>query len=68
MGFKLGDIIVLEGNGQYSDGVECTVTEISNEGEILKAKAIVADPKLAKIGFLIEGDDYIIQQWDWSNN
>jgi hypothetical protein len=67
MSIQIGDIIVMPGTGDFADGVECVVTEIT-DGRITKAKAIIPDERLSKMGFLIEGDDYIIVEWRWSEN
>lgn len=64
---QVGDIIILEGTGDFANGIECIVTE-TKDGRVTKAKAVHPDERLAKLGFLIEGDDYIIQEWNWSEN
>lgn len=64
---QIGDTFYIEGTGDFADGIECIVMEME-DGRITKAKAAYPDPRLAKIGFLQEGDDYIIVEWNWSNN
>ncbi len=59
---------MLEGTGIFADGIEMIVMEISDDGRILKAKAAVPDERLIKYGFIIEGEDYIIVEWAWSEN
>lgn len=64
---KIGYHFFIDGSGDFADGIECIVMEME-EGRITKAKAAHADERLLKIGFLIEVDNYIIQEWNWSNN
>lgn len=65
---KPGDIFILESSGYFSPGIECIVMEVDEVGGVTKAKAAIPDPMLATIGFLQEGDDYVIIEWKWSNN
>ena len=65
---NIGDTFLIEGTGCFSEGIECIVMEVGDDGRILKAKAAVPDERLARLGFLIEGEDYIIVEWKWSNN
>lgn len=58
---------MIEATGDFAPGIECVVLQVE-DGRITKAKALIPDPRLAKIGFLMEGDDYIIQEWNWSEN
>lgn len=69
MGYIVGDIIILEATGELSPGVECIVMEISPEdGRVTKMKATIPDERLAKLGFIIEGEDYIVIEWHYSSN
>lgn len=68
MAKKVGDIIFLVATGDFAPGIECVVEEVDNEGRILKAKSLVRDERLAKLGFILEGEDYIVVQWNWSEN
>lgn len=67
-GRKVGDIITLEATGDFAPGIKCIVEEVDESGLILRARALIRDERLAKMGFLMEGDDYIAVQWNWSNN
>lgn len=64
---NIGDLIIIGGTGDFAEGIECIVTEVEN-GRITKAKAVVPDERLGRIGFLKEGDDYVIVEWSWSEN
>ncbi len=64
---NIGDIIVIGGTGDFAEGIECIVTEVK-DGRTVKAKAVNPDERLGKIGFLKEGDDYVIVEWNWSEN
>lgn len=66
---NVGDTFFLLGSGCFAGGVECVIMEVSeDDGRVLKAKAVYPDVRLLKAGFLIEGENYIIQEWKWSNN
>ena len=64
---KVGDKFYLEATGDFAPGIECIIMELK-EGRITKAKSVVRDDRLLKHGFIIEGDDYIIVEWQWSEN
>lgn len=64
---QIGDKFYIEATGEFAPGIECIIMEME-EGRITKAKAAVPDDRLLKHGFLIEGDDYIILEWKWSEN
>lgn len=66
---QVGDIFTIEGTGDFASGIECIVMEISpDDGRILKAKAAIPDERLGKVGFIKEGEDYVITEWRWSEN
>ena len=54
------DILFLE----YTDGstLECIIMEVCPE--VTKLKAAVPDESLGKIGFFLEGDDYVVMEMD----
>jgi len=62
------DTFFIDGSGYFEGGIECIIMDIGDDGRILKAKAAIPDERLLKAGFLIEGENYIIQEWSWSNN
>ena len=64
---KVGDTFYLEATGEFAPGIECIILEMEN-GRITKAKAAIPEERLLKAGFLIEGEDYIIVEWNWSEN
>lgn len=64
---EIGDLIIIGGSGDFAAGIECIVTEMQ-DGRITKAKAVIPDPRLARIGFLEEHGDYVIVEWNWSEN
>lgn len=64
---QVGDIFNLEATGEFAPGIECIILEIEDD-RITKAKAAIPDERLLKHGFLIEGDEYIIVEWRWSEN
>lgn len=66
---KVGDLFTLMGTGEFSQGVDCIIMELSPEdGRIIKARAVVPDERLGRMGFILEGDDYVIAEWRWSEN
>lgn len=64
---RVGDAFFIEATGYLAPGIECIIMEMK-DGRITKAKAVLPDARLLKHGFLIEGDDYIIVEWKWSEN
>lgn len=64
---KVGDTFYLEATGVFAPGIECIILEME-AGRITKAKAANADERLLKHGFLVEGEDYVIIEWKWSEN
>lgn len=65
---KVGDIITIEATGDFAPGIKCEVLEVSPEGRILKMKSLIKDERLLRMGFLIEGEDYVAIEWNWSEN
>ena len=68
---KVGDTITLIAapSSKFYPGIQLEVTEVApDDGRVLKAKAIVPDERLGKLGFLKEGNDYIIVEWDLCYN
>lgn len=65
---KVGDTFIIPGSGVFEGGVVCIILELSRDGRIVKAKAAVPDARLARVGFIIEGEDFVLQEWHWSNN
>ncbi len=64
-----GDIINVEATGVFAPGIECIVMEVHPEdGRIIKMKAAIPDEQLAKVGFLIEGEDWVVFEWHYSPN
>lgn len=65
----IGDIVMLDGTGCFANGIECIVMEVSpKDGRITKMKAAIPDERLAKVGFIIEGEDYVVFEWNCSPN
>lgn len=64
---NIGDTFLIEATGEFAPGIECIVMEVE-EGRVKKAKAAIPDERLAKVGFIIEGEDYVIVEWEWSPN
>lgn len=64
---QVGDTFMIEATGEFTPGIKCEILEM-REGRIVKARAVVPDERLLRAGFLIEGDDYIIIEWQWSEN
>jgi hypothetical protein len=64
---QVGDKFNIEATGDFAPGIECIIMEIE-DGRITKAKAANPDQRLLKHGFLLEGEDYIIVEWKWSQN
>lgn len=69
MPHQVGDIIFLEATGCFAPGIECIVMEVSEQdGRVTKMKAAIADDRLARMGFILEGEDYVAIEWDYSPN
>jgi hypothetical protein len=65
---KPGDIIILEGTGDFAN-FECIVMEVDPvDGRVTKMKAAVPDDRLGKMGFILEGNDWVTVEWDYSCN
>lgn len=66
---NVGDIIKVEATGCFAPYIECEVLEVSPEdGRITKMKALIRDERLARLGFIIEGEDYVVVEWNYSPN
>ena len=66
---KVGDIIRLEGTGDFSDGIECLVLEVNpDDGRVTKMKALIQDDRLGRMGFIFEGEDWVAVEWDFNPN
>ena len=68
---KVGDTITLltSPESKFYPGLELVVIEVApDDGRVLRAKAIVPDERLGRLGFLKEGSDYIIVEWDFCYN
>jgi hypothetical protein len=66
---KPGDIIHLQGSGDFAEGIECIVMEVDSiDGRVTKMKAAIPDDRLGKMGFICEGDDWVAVEWDYSLN
>ncbi len=69
MSHKVGDIIKLEAGGDFAPCIRCEVLEVDPEdGRVIKMKSLVRDMRLAKMGFIIEGEDFVAVEWDFSAN
>lgn len=64
---NIGDLIEIEATDVFAPGIECIITEMS-DGRITKAKVVHPDDRMATMGFIKEGDDYFIVEWEWSSN
>jgi hypothetical protein len=63
-----GDIIILEGTGDFAN-TECIVMEVDPvDGRVTKMKAAVPDDRLGKMGFILEGEDWVAVEWDYYPN
>ena len=66
---NVGDIVFLEATGDFYPGIECIVMKVApDDGRIVKMKAVVPDERLSRLGFIIEGDDYVAVEWDYYPN
>lgn len=64
-----GDIIHLQGSGDFADGIDCIVMEVdSKDGRVTKMKAAIPDDRLGKMGFICEGEDWVAVEWDFYPN
>lgn len=65
---QVGDIIILEGTGDFA-GMECIVMEVDPvDGRITKMKAVVPDDRLGRMGFILEGEYWVAVEWDFYQN
>lgn len=63
-----GDIITLDGTGDFA-GMEFIVMEVDPvDGRVTKMKAVVPDDRLGKMGFILEGEDWVAVEWDFCPN
>lgn len=73
MGHSIGDIIILDGSGVFSEGLKCEVMEVHpDDGRVLKMKAIDA-PDWVKLvlwrkGFLKEDNEAVAVEWPITQN
>lgn len=66
---KVGDIVEIEATGDFYPCIECIVLAVSqDDGRVTKMKAVIPDERLAKLGFIIEGEDYVAVEWDYYPN
>lgn len=66
---KPGDIIMLEGTGDFAAGIRCEVLEVSSDdGRITKMKALINDERLGRMGFILENEDWVAVEWNWHQN
>lgn len=66
---KPGDIIILEGSGDFANGLECIVMDVDPiDGRVTKMKAAIPDDRLGKMGFILEGEDWVAVEWDYNPN
>lgn len=64
-----GDIIMLEGSGDFTNGLECIVMEVDPvDGRVTKMKAAIPDDRLGRMGFILEGEDWVAVEWDYYPN
>lgn len=64
-----GDIIHLDGSGDFAEGLTCIVMEVDPiDGRVTKMKAAIPDDRLGKMGFILEGEDWIAVEWLYSPN
>lgn len=63
-----GDIIILEGTGDFAN-MECIVMEVDPiDGRVTKMKAAIPDDRLGRMGFILEGEDWVAIEWDFYPN
>jgi len=63
-----GDIIILEGTGDFAN-LECIVMEVDPvNGRVTKMKAATPDDRLGRMGFILEGEDWVAVEWDFYPN
>lgn len=63
-----GDIITIQGTGDFAN-FECIVMEVDPvDGRVTKMKAAVPDDRLGKMGFILEGEDWVAVEWDYNAN
>lgn len=64
-----GDLIHLQGTGDFADGIDCIVMEVDPiDGRVTKMKAVMPDDRLGKMGFILEGEDWVAVEWDFCPN
>lgn len=67
--YNVGDLIMLQGTGDFYPGVECIVIEVSPDKKYpTKIKAVFPDERLCKHGFIEEDGEYYAIEWQWSPN
>lgn len=64
-----GDIILLKGIGDFADGIACEVLEVDPiDGRVVKMKALIHDDRLGRMGFILEGEDWVAVEWEFCPN
>lgn len=63
-----GDIVTFEGTGDFTN-FDCIVMEVDPvDRRITKMKAAIPDDRLGKMGFILEGEDWVAIEWDFYPN
>jgi hypothetical protein len=66
---KVGDIIRLEATGDFAPYIECIILKVApDDGRVTKMKAVIRDERLARMGFILDGEDYVATEWDITPN
>jgi len=62
---RVGDIVHIEATGLFAPHIACVVLKLSpDDGRVTKMKAVIKDERLAKVGFILEGEDWVVFEWD----
>lgn len=66
---QVGDIVFIEATGDFYPGIECIVMEVApDDGRVTKMKSVIQDERLPRLGFMIKGEDYVVVEWQYSQN
>ena len=62
--YNIGDIFKISTGDGEDDYIECIVMDLTRGGWPNKLKAVVKEEWMLTKGFFIEGDDYVIFEFD----
>ncbi len=66
---RVGDIVYLEDPGGLGYDIKLEILEVDPvDGSIVKMKAVLPDDRLGKVGFILEGQQWVTFSYRLSRN